>query len=127
MLAGCATHEMPHPALTDSAWRLVAIDGRKPASAKAVVEFHGDRLHATAGCNSMGGPWRIEKRRLLAGPLAQTLMGCSGPLQNDEQALSTLLAAAPHFQLEGSKLILRSSGHSAELERIATPAGATGE
>ena len=120
-LAGCVAQAEPHHALSGTNWRFTAIDGAQPASDKARLEFREDGMHATVGCNGMGGPWRMEHERLLAGPLAQTEMYCAGPLGDQEQAVSTLLSAAPQVSLEHGKLVLRSSGHSAELERAVSP------
>ena len=117
-LAGCAAQSEPPHSLVDSTWRFVTIDGSKATSPRATLEFAEDRVGANVGCNSMGGPWRIDQQRLLASPLAQTEMYCDGPVWKDEVAVATLLSAAPQFELKGDRLVLRSSGHSAELERI---------
>lgn len=108
----------PAHVLADSQWRFVAIDGEKPASDKAQLHFKGDELGANVGCNGMGGPWRIEDGRLVAGPLAQTEMYCEGPVWPQERATSALLVAAPELLIDGDRLVLRSRGHFAELERV---------
>lgn len=117
-LPGCAAHAGADHALADTSWRFVTIDGAPVTSKTARLKFEGDRLGANVGCNSMGGPWRVEEQRLLAGPLNQTEMYCDGPVWNQERATSLLLAAAPQVEISGDRLELRSSGHSAELERI---------
>lgn len=117
-LAGCAAQGEPAHSLAGSTWRFVTIDGSQATSPRATLEFAEDRVGANVGCNSMGGPWRIDQERLLAGPLAQTEMYCDGPVWKDEVAVATLFSAAPQFELKGDRLVLRSSGHSAELERI---------
>lgn len=118
-LPGCAAQTSADHALTDTSWRFVTIDGAPVTSKTARLEFEGDRLGANVGCNSMGGPWRVEEQRLLAGPLSHTEMYCGGPVWSQEQATTLLLAAAPQVEITGDRLELRSSGHSAELERIA--------
>ncbi|MGN6498063.1 MAG: META domain-containing protein [Tsuneonella sp.] len=115
---GCVAKSSAPNALQGE-WRFVEIDGAPaavPAKAKLTVE--PDRLSASAGCNGMGGPWRIEEDRLIAGPLAGTRMYCTGPVWNQEQALSALLVAAPTIAYKDEQLVLKSSGHSAALERI---------
>lgn len=103
-------------------WRMVMLDDAEPAMpARARLTFEDERLSATAGCNGMGGPWRIEQNRLIAGPLAGTRMHCVGPVWEQEQALSALLVAAPTIAYDDGELILRSSRHSARLERINPP------
>ena len=121
-LSGCATQTEPPHSLSGSTWQFVTIDGAKATSNKARLAFRDDDMNANVGCNGMGGPWRIEGKRLIIGPIARTEMYCAGPVWNHEQAVATLLSAAPQFQLKGNRLELRSSGHAAELHRL--PAGA---
>ncbi|OCC22672.1 hypothetical protein MB02_15605 [Croceicoccus estronivorus] len=108
----------PYHALANSSWRFISIDGAPPVSDKAHLEFREDRLGANLGCNGMGGPWRVEDERLMAGPLTQTEMYCEGPVWDQEQAIVTLLSAAPQVMVQEGKLELRSSGHSARLEQV---------
>jgi heat shock protein HslJ len=109
----------PSNALVGSEWRFTAIDGAAAASDKAKITFDADRLGATVGCNRMNGPWRVEKGRLIAGPLMQTKMFCGGTVGEQEQAAGALLVSAPEVTLKGDRLTLTSHGHSAELARIA--------
>jgi heat shock protein HslJ len=117
LLTACAAAKESHANLGDSTWRFVAIDGAAPVSDKAQLKFEDGRIGATVGCNGMGGPWRVEDGRLIAGPLAQTEMYCEGPVWTQEKAIGALLAGAPEVTVESDRLVLRSSGHSAELER----------
>jgi heat shock protein HslJ len=122
-LAACAP--APKSALNrlvGSEWRFVTIDGAAPVSANAKLQFREDSLGANVGCNGMGGNWRIEGGRLIAGPLVQTEMYCEGPVWGQEQAVSALLVAAPEVTFTQESLVLRSSGHRAELARIAPAA-----
>ncbi|MBS1240525.1 MAG: hypothetical protein H6R45_1231 [Proteobacteria bacterium] len=117
-LLGCVAQAAPSNALVGSEWRFVSIDGEAPASDKAGLNFDIDRLGATVGCNRMNGPWRIEKERLIAGPMMQTKMFCDGPVGDQEQEVGALLVSGPELMLVGHRLSLRSHGHSAELERV---------
>ena len=122
LLAGCIAQAAPSHRLAGSEWRFTSIDGQAPASDKAILAFDADRLGVNVGCNGMGGAWNVENGRLIAGPLVQTEMYCSGPVWNQEQAISALLVAAPELVLDGDRLLLRSRGHFAELTRIAAAA-----
>lgn len=114
--SGCATGR--DSALDNSAWQIIQIDGATSVSARAQLAFSDRNLSASAGCNSMSGSWRTEGQRLLAGRLAQTEMWCENPqLMEQEQALATLLAAAPRYTLSSDRLELQSGGHSAVLQR----------
>lgn len=106
--------------LTETRWRFETIDGVAPAEPTASLEFHRDRLSASVGCNGMGGPWRIEQGRLIAGPLMSTQMWCEGRM-DQERAVGALLAAAPEVTFNADRLKLSAGGHSAELVRLAPP------
>ena len=124
LAAGCVAKAPPAHDLADSKWRFVTIDGEAPADpAKATLSFAEGDLGANVGCNGMGGEWRVEANRLIAGPLVATQMYCDGPVWDQEQAVGALLVAAPVIELGGEELTLRSSGHEARLERV-SPANA---
>jgi len=117
LLAGCAASSKGQTKLANSSWRFVSIDGAAPVSDKAKLRFEDDRIGATVGCNGMGGPWRVERGRLIAGPLAQTQMYCEGAIWSQEKAIGALLAGAPEVEVKTDRLVLKSSGHTAELAR----------
>lgn len=116
--AGCAAQAAGSGQLAGSNWRFVSIDGEAPISSTASLTFENDRIGANVGCNAMGGEWRVENGRLIAGPLMQTRMSCQGKLGEQEQALAALLVAAPELALNEHRLELRSRGHHARLERV---------
>ncbi|MCB2059578.1 MAG: META domain-containing protein [Novosphingobium sp.] len=117
ILSACASASDHRSDLVDSSWTFTAIDGDAPVSEKARLTFEGDRIGANVGCNGMGGPWRLEGGRLIAGPLVQTQMYCEGPVWDQEKAVGALLAAAPKFGVNGDVMTIESGGHSAELRR----------
>ncbi len=116
--SACAVQPVASNRLAGTQWRFVSIDGTAPVSDRASLGFWPDAISATVGCNGMGGQWHVEGNRLIAGPLMQTEMYCEGPIWGQEQALGAMLVAAPEFTLDGERLLLRSSGHSAELARV---------
>jgi heat shock protein HslJ len=117
-MASCAAQASSSDHLKGTSWRFVSIDGQAAVSNEAKLEFRGDGIGANVGCNGMGGDWRIEDDRLIAGPLVQTQMYCQGPVWEQEQATSALLVAAPKLTVEGDRLMLQSNGHKAELTRL---------
>ena len=119
-LAGCvAAASGSTSEFAGSEWRMLAIDGQSTVRADgARLSFESDRLAASVGCNRLGGNYRIEGARLIAGPLTQTEMYCEGPVWGQEQALSALLVGAPEVRLAERRLMLVSSGHRAEFERL---------
>jgi len=118
LLAACAAPGESRSHLAESTWKFTTIDDTAPASAEAQISFQAGHIGANVGCNGMGGPWRIENGRLIAGPLVQTEMYCEGPVWQQEQAVSALLAAAPLFEVNDDTMVLKSSGHFAELKRV---------
>ena len=96
----------------------MTIDGQQPQSSAAAMNFRSDNIGVRVGCNHLGGPWRVDANRLVAGPLAQTEMACETPQWNEERAVGALLVATPRLNIEGDRMILQSSGHRAELVRI---------
>jgi len=115
--AGCAAGPTGGSSrLEGTRWRFTAIDGAAPASATAALSFATGRLGANVGCNGLGGPWRIERGRLIAGPLISTQMWCEGRMEQ-ERAVGALIVSAPELTLKGARLSLKAGGHSAELVR----------
>ncbi|MBV1688068.1 META domain-containing protein [Novosphingobium sp. G106] len=117
LLAGCTTTEAgtSTPSLGDSEWKFTAIDGAPPVG-EATLSFQGERLSANAGCNRMGGTWRSEGGKLVAGPLMATKMFCEGKM-DQERAVSELLGNSPDLELSADRMTLKNTAHSAELVR----------
>lgn len=120
LCAGCVARPAAPERLSDSEWRFIEIDDSEPIRPDgARLVFGEEDISASVGCNTMGGEWRIEEGRLIAGPLAGTRMFCQGDIWEQEQAIAALLVAAPTLEWrDADRLILRSSGHSAELARV---------
>ncbi len=116
LMSGCSVPGEPSH-LAHSTWRFVSIDGEQPAASQAAIVFDEQALDANVGCNALGGPWRTEDDRIIAGPLDQTEKFCEGPVWAQEKAVGALLVAAPRFELEGDTMVLRSNGHTAKLQR----------
>jgi len=110
-LAACSGAGSPQ--LADRAFLSVAItDG---GAAKALVAgtririgFQDGNLSASAGCNSMGGPYRIEGGVLITDSLATTEMGCDAERHAQDQWLGQLLGSRPAIRIAGDELTLES-------------------
>lgn len=118
-LPSCTMAQPGAALLAGTKWQVTRIDGAAPvAGDKARLSFESDRLGANVGCNGMGGDYRIEGERLIAGPLIATRMFCEGPVWGQEEAVGALLAGAPKIARRGDSLRLESSGHSLEAVRV---------
>lgn len=117
LLGSCATAPSTGSALSDTRWKIMRIDGAAPVMPdKASMRFDQNRLGANVGCNGIGGEYRIEGSRLIAGPLMATRMFCEGPVWQQEEAVNALLSAAPELLRSGKTLRLTSGGHTLEME-----------
>lgn len=120
LLGGCATAPSGGASLADTRWTILRIDGTAPVMPdKATMRFEDDRLGANVGCNGIGGDYRVEGSRLIAGPLMATRMFCEGPVWKQEEAVNALLSAAPELLRSGKTMRLTSGGHTLDLELIA--------
>lgn len=117
LIAGCSERgDRSH--LAETSWRFERIDGRRPATTDARLSFDESKIGVQVGCNRLGGPWRINDNRLFAGPLAQAELACPDPAWNQGNAVGALLVATPRMSVEGDRMTLQSSGHTAELVRV---------
>ena len=120
-VSACVAETGQGSKLAGSQWRFVTIDDAAAVSDAAELSFEDNRLGANVGCNGMGGDWRVEGGRLIAGPLVATRKYCAGPVWTQEEAIGALLVAGPKLDLEQDRLTLTSKGHSAELQRMTAP------
>lgn len=82
------------------------MEGRALVAGSTVrLTFQNGQVSASAGCNSMGGPYRIEGDRLSAGQLATTEMACDPALMEQDRWLVDLLGGAT-IALDGDTLTL---------------------
>jgi heat shock protein HslJ len=66
-----------------------------------------DRLMASAGCNQMQSPVKLDDGKLSVAEVAMTAMGCPKPeLHEQDEWLSKLLRATPSWKLDGTNLVL---------------------
>ncbi|MEJ2408404.1 MAG: META domain-containing protein [Novosphingobium sp.] len=115
--AGCSDRgDRSH--LAQTSWRFERIDGQQPETADAEMTFQNGKIGVQVGCNRLGGPWRVDRNRLVAGPLDQTEMDCIESDWKQERAVGALLVATPRLNLDGDRMTLQSSGHTAELVRV---------
>jgi heat shock protein HslJ len=92
----------------------VTDDGSDRALVRATrvrLSFEEGVLGASAGCNQMGGDYRIDARSLIVEePLAMTEMGCDPERHEQDRWLAAFLTSGPRWSLEGDRLTLSSRG-----------------
>ncbi|MGV3513405.1 MAG: META domain-containing protein [Novosphingobium sp.] len=117
LLGACATAPSGSAGLAGTRWTILRVDGAAPVvPEKASLRFEDDRLSANVGCNGIGGGYRVDGVRLIAGPLMATRMYCDGPVWQQEEAVNALLSAAPEIDRRGRTMRLVSGGHALDLE-----------
>ena len=79
------------------------------AASRVRLRFGGGQVGASAGCNSMGGPYTIVGDRLVAHQLATTEMACDPALMDQDRWLASLLDGAT-IALAGDVLTLAKDG-----------------
>ncbi len=122
LVAGSAIAASPPSTrqLLNSQWQVTRIDGKAPVSARAQIRFDRTRNAATAGCNGIGGNWRVENGRLIGGPFVSTRMFCDGVMEQ-ERAMADLLGSRPSVSIDRNVLRLNGGGHRLEARRVPAP------
>jgi heat shock protein HslJ len=74
------------------------------------LSFSDGALGASAGCNSIGGDYRIENGVLVFEGGSMTEMGCDPERHAQDEWLVAFLASRPTVGLDGAELVLTSGG-----------------
>ena len=80
------------------------------------LDFRAADFTASAGCNTIGGQYRLEAGKLLVDQLATTAMGCPAALGAQDAWLSTLLTSRPAVALSGNDLTLDAGSSVLKLQ-----------
>ncbi len=74
------------------------------------LSFGDDQLSANAGCNTIGGTYRVDGDVLDVEGGVMTEMGCDPALHDQDNWLSQFLADDPTIALNGNDLVLTAGG-----------------
>ena len=112
LLAGCAA-PAPADALDGTEWLSTAVtesgaDRPLVDGTQIRLSFIDGQLGASAGCNTMGGAYRVEDGRLIVEGGGMTEMGCDEERHAQDDWLSGFLGSQPSLVQEGDKLTLTS-------------------
>lgn len=124
-LAACAT---PGSDLAGRAFLSVAVTesgAERPLvpGTRIRFDFSDGNFGASAGCNSIGGPYSIDGGRLVVNELAMTEMGCDQDRSAQDDWLAQLLASRPAIRLAGDELTIEGATSTIRLldRRIVEP------
>ena len=97
-------------------WTLVA-------GTEVRIGFKGGELSASAGCNSLGGPFAIEGGKLDLNGYGMTGMGCDAERHAQDDWLVGFLTAGPALQLNEPRLVMTTADAKMTLldRKIASP------
>ena len=114
MLAACGGGTN---ALKGTAWTLTTVDGRDAISQAAPWMSFDDstRVTGSTGCNSFGGKWKASGSNLSFDEIAATLIGCPGPIGDQEAAFTAALDAVKSYAIENGALMLKDSSGTTRL------------
>lgn len=119
VLAGCAAapsgptvdeREFLSTSVTEDGQDRPLVDGTQIR-----LTFNDGQIGASAGCNIMGGSYRIEDGRLLFEGGGMTEMGCDDARHAQDDWLFGFLGSQPTISLDGSDLTLAAGGTVVEL------------
>jgi heat shock protein HslJ len=124
-LAACAT---PGSGLADRAFLSIAVtesgaDRPLVAGTRIRIDFRTGDFGASAGCNSIGGPYQIDGGRFVATELSMTEMGCDQDRSAQDDWLGQLLTSRPAIRLAGDELTIEGTTTTIRLldRKVADP------
>lgn len=111
LAGGCAPDEEKNEA--ESLWHrtflLKSSEGFQPAPGTTVgLSFSETRVGFNAGCNALGGYYKLSDGVLSVSEIGGTIIGCDAPRAQQEEWVADFLASGPLLTLVGYDLTLRS-------------------
>lgn len=82
---------------------------------RIALAFGDDALRASAGCNTMAGPWELDGTTLVLSEMSVTQMGCDPERHAQDEWVSGVLGARPTVSLAGDVLTLTAGATVIEL------------
>lgn len=116
---GCGGKILPPTELAGTNWTFVSIGSVAVAADRpTALQFDGNRMSGSAGCNRFSGSYSVDGGTLKAGPLMATEMACPG--MELEQAFFKLMASPVSltFADDGTLILTGSEGRTAVLKRV---------
>ncbi len=117
---GCGGGVLPPTELAGTSWTFVSIGGVPVAGERPTsLQFEGERLSGSAGCNRFSGSYKVEAGTLTVGPLMATKMACPGAGMAQESAFFALMRGPVTlaFPSDGTLEITGADGQRAILKR----------
>src|SRR5512140_2797936 len=111
LLGGCTTGMTPStrlPSLEGTSWVLTTLTGHAVvAGAKPTLQFAGDRVTGSDGCNRFSGRYTVTRQAFkVIPPLATTQMACAPEIDAQARAFTEALGVAGSYRIRAGQLEL---------------------
>ncbi|MGQ0532626.1 MAG: META domain-containing protein [Caulobacteraceae bacterium] len=117
--AACASNA-PTAILADTRWTVASLNGEPVAEAVSTIEFSGDRISGSGGCNRYFGGYEVTgAETLVIRGIGSTEMACEpAEIMTREQGYFTALNAVRSYRRDGDQLTLSAvAGPTIVLQR----------
>lgn len=113
------------PALQDSEWQLVELDGQPTPQSKVRLTLAGDgrRAFGFSGCNRFAGGYELDAASLRFAQLAGTRMACAAPAMELEGRVLKMFGAVTTHRIDGQRLLLLAADGRVAARFETTPTG----
>ena len=98
-LVGCQSDAAA--SLDGTSWTLIALNGEAPlAGAEVTLQFDGDQISGSTGCNHYFGTYEVGRKQLTFGGVGMTERACLQPegIMQQEYIYGTLLSQAERYE-----------------------------
>ncbi|MBC7770736.1 MAG: META domain-containing protein [Phycisphaerales bacterium] len=106
LIAGACASTAPENALAGTQWRVATLGANTYTEQGPTIEFAGDRVVGSGGCNRFFGGYRTEGEAVSFSEIGSTEMACEPQIMQSETAFFQALAASRTFRRLGDTLIL---------------------
>ena len=115
LLSACSATPASIDSLDGTSWELYAISKHFPVEGSNItIAFEDGQVSGSAGCNSYGGEYQVNEKKIEFGMLASTLMACVDPAMMEQETMFLqMLGDAHRFELVDGQLQIFWSDHEA--------------
>lgn len=97
--------QMAQTSTLSGSWRLANMTaGDLPTPmlpiGELTVEFSGDRISGSGGCNRFMGGYKVQDKNLSIGPLASTFKACESAIMTQESQYLAALQGAQRYEID---------------------------
>lgn len=106
LIAAACASTAPQNELAGTRWRVVTLVGQTVTTHAPTLEFAGDSIAGSGGCNRYFGSYSIAGDTIGFTGMGATRMACEIPIMQRESAYLEALAATRTFRRLGDTLVL---------------------